>query len=593
MTDHLPELPKMYFAKAGKCTYARTYRNEWTEKKDGSGKQAVKRDVKKVGTIDSPSGVGKINFTTEFLLQYPQLLQFNVYRVKNESDTAVTAFTLEFRAAATDVKVPDSPFIVHKKCGATLVFDKLLERDPLLHCLQHTFTQSWDKILSVAYFMLLNPDAKADKYNFFAAEHRLPCPDKLYPSKLSRLFAAIDDGKIMSFFSRYLKELTVGKYINTHRFWAMDSTSLSTYSHLPKAAYGNNKQDESLPQLNLLALTDTLTSRPLFYQIFNGSIPDLASCTCTFETLLNLGAHSFVAVADRGFFSKHNLAAIHKLGYHFVICVPHEKATSYQPCIDEAVRAFASDNLFDLASGLNVYTCKEQVTVAPGVTAYAHVFFNRVHAAADNAFYQRRLKEVEKLYTAKQELTPETEEFLQDNFNLESDGTLSLKKDVYQRTANNAGIFMVLSDSIKQPRVAARAYRSRNAVEVNFATLKTRMNVKRLRVGTEETLTGKCFVQFVALSLYTLLDRKIRQAKRRDDNLPCPCLQDMLAQLDSVEEYFFPATKSYVVEPISKTARECFAFFRVHPPVSRYEKGLNPYNQQKTAFKPHGEDLKR
>ncbi|WP_187363654.1 IS1634 family transposase, partial [Succinatimonas hippei] len=263
------------------------------------------------------------------------------------------------------------PHITCTSIGMSLVLDELLKRDVLLECLEQVFAGHYRQLLSAAYYMVMEPDAKLSRLGAFARSYRMPAAaEELYPTALTK---------------RHL--------LSKRRMWALDSTSVSTYAELNDAAYGRNKQDEVLPQINVMMITDEDSSRPLYYQYFNGSIPDVSECVNTFELLLNLGVHSFVAVADRGFFSAANMAVITDKGYHFLMCVPYEKCTGYQQYIDEALLAFTRDNLFDLRCGQNVYTCKEQTAVAGSKhKAYVHVFYNHEASGAQIDHYQRRLK---------------------------------------------------------------------------------------------------------------------------------------------------------------------------------------------------------
>ena len=598
MTDQIPALPKLYFASAGKFTYARTYKNVWKPKKSGDGMVAIKTNIKKVGRIDSTSGIGVINFDNSFYSLFPDFKNYNVIRCRS----ADNKFFIEIKPKS-EAELPEPVYIKSYSIGAVLVLNKLLERDPLLESLKELFPDSWQLILSFAYFMVMEPDAKAERLSIFAQEVALPYKDEIYPSKLTRLLQSLTNSKIEEFFRIYLRKLTTGKILSGKRFWAIDSTSISTYAKLAEASYGKNKQDEELPQLNVMFVTDEDSGRPLYFQHFNGSIPDMAACVEIFEMLLNLGVHSFVAVADRGFFSETNMAALIDKGYHFVMCVPFERCSSYQSYIYEAQAAMAADNLYSLRCDQEVYTSPKQEDVGGGHKAHVHVFFNK-HAASDQAIaYQKRLKAVEKDYFSQKTLTAENVQFMlnnfehdeQGNFKEQGKGKLALNKREYQRNINNCGVFLAVSDSVKRAEIAYEAYASRQAIEQNFRALKDRMQIKRLRVSTEESLDGKCFIEFLAVTLNTFIDKIITRVKQKEgaNRLPHHSVMGILDELRGIRETYFSETKEYVVSPISKKQRDCLALFGVKPPVSHYEEGLATANQVTVAPKPHGEGLKK
>ena len=599
-----PELPKLYFVKSGNYTYARMYRNAWQDKKSGSGKTAVKTHTKTVGRIDNKEGAGIIKFSSDFLRVHPQLNKFSVSRTVAEDAVSSGKYRLVFAPLNPDEELYALPHITCTSIGMSLVLDELLKRDVLLECLEQVFAGHYRQLLSAAYYMVMEPDAKLSRLGAFARNYRMPAAaEELYPTALTRMLAAITPEKVQLFFKSYLTELTKRHLLSKRRMWALDSTSVSTYAELNDAAYGRNKQDEVLPQINVMMITDEDSSRPLYYQYFNGSIPDVSDCVNTFELLLNLGVHSFVAVADRGFFSAANMTVIADKGYHFLMCVPYEKCTGYQQYIDEALLAFTRDNLFDLRCGQNVYTCKEQTAVAGSKhKAYVHVFYNHEASGAQIDHYQRRLKEVKELFMHKQILTAQELAFLYSNYCTDKDTGVLILNDkhepildtgAYNNVIKNAGIYLTVSDHIKYADVAYRAYTRRKCIEDTFATLKTRMQLKRLRVSSEDSLCGKCFIEFIALTLYSFLYRRLEGSGKSRQELPHHTLTGIMDELRGIKEYYFSATHEHVINPLSKKQRECLDLFNVKYPKSYYDNELAEANRRKEALKPHGNDLRR
>lgn len=57
-----------------KC-YVRTYHNVWRpSKKAPSKKQAVKENVRNIGVINDPDGIGVIEFYEDFVSSHPELM---------------------------------------------------------------------------------------------------------------------------------------------------------------------------------------------------------------------------------------------------------------------------------------------------------------------------------------------------------------------------------------------------------------------------------------------------------------------------------------------------------------------------------------
>ncbi len=195
--------------------------------------------------------------------------------------------------------------------------NKLPYSEPL-SCSQ--ITKLLKKLLSLGLFCA-NDNGNgfvADHYSYYARRNKLPYSEPLSCSQITKLLKNISEASVLNFFSEYAKQLYENNSLNKNRFWALDSTSISTYSRYLDAKYGHNKQGEDLPQVNVMMMTDEKSGRPLFYEMFNGSIPDISTIAKTFKMLLQLDVRSFVAVMDRGYYSKDNLSSIINCGYHFL-----------------------------------------------------------------------------------------------------------------------------------------------------------------------------------------------------------------------------------------------------------------------------------
>ena len=157
----------------------------------------------------------------------------------------------------------------------------------------------------------------------------------------------------------------------------------------------------------------------------------------------------------------------------------------------------------------------------------------------------------------------------------------------------NAGIFVTVSDNIKYADVAYRAYSRRMCIEETIATLKTRMQLKRLRVSSEDSLCGKCFIEFIALTLYSFLYQRLEAAKKAEAEIPHHSLSGIMDELSGIKDYYFSDTHEHVINPLSKKQKMCLDIFKVKYPKSYYDTELAEVNRRKQALKPHGDDLRK
>lgn len=127
------------------------------------------------------------------------------------------------------------------------MFDKLADELGLTADLKVCFPDSYKKLLSIAYYLILednNPLYRFEKWNF---THKHPYGADISSPRSSEFFSSITDEQINKFFRLQ------GKRRVDDEYWAYDSTSISSYSEtLAQVQYGKNKEDDKLPQLNLL-----------------------------------------------------------------------------------------------------------------------------------------------------------------------------------------------------------------------------------------------------------------------------------------------------------------------------------------------------
>jgi len=97
----------------------------------------------------------------------------------------------------------------------------------------------------------------------------------------------------------------------------IDSTHIPSLSeHLSVNAMGYNPQHSYDPQIRLMYIFSAQMQQPVYYRLINGNITDVTSMkTCVDE----LNAKDVVFIADKGFYSKKNVADLKSASIHFII----------------------------------------------------------------------------------------------------------------------------------------------------------------------------------------------------------------------------------------------------------------------------------
>lgn len=150
-----------------------------------------------------------------------------------------------------------------------------------------------------------------------------------------------------------------------------------------------------------MLITEQHSGRPVYYEYFNGSVPDMAAAASSFDKLVHLNLRSFIAVMDRGYYSSANIAAIINQGYHLLLCAPIELVNTYDDIIAEAeaVQAFTTGQYFHPLCQQNIFT-KEQELVFElkgrqvKHNLFVHVCYNQIEAAYETVRIQEKRNKI-------------------------------------------------------------------------------------------------------------------------------------------------------------------------------------------------------
>ena len=204
----------------------------------------------------------------------------------------------------------------HLYYGATYLFDRLADELGLTTDLKQCFPDSYKKLLSIAYYLILednNPLYRFEKWNF---THKHPYGADISSPRSSEFFSSITDEQINKFFKLQGRRRVEDEY------WAYDSTSISSYSEtLAQIQYGKNKEDDKLPQLNLLLVFGEESGLPFYYRKLAGNIPDSKTVKHLLEDLDILGFGKTKFVMDRGFYSEDNINGLYREHVKFLVGV--------------------------------------------------------------------------------------------------------------------------------------------------------------------------------------------------------------------------------------------------------------------------------
>ncbi len=476
-----------------------------------------------------------------------------------------------------DSTVPKKPGSVpatkatRKYYGATYLLDVIGDELGIAADLKKCFPQDYKKILSIAYFLILEENNSLSRFEKWDTLHKHPHNENIPSQRSSELFASITEESKENFFKLQ------GKRRAENEYWAYDITSISSYSEqLRSVQYGKNKEDDRLPQFNLAMIFGEESGLPFYYRHFAGNIPDSKTIKNLLAELDVLGFHKVKLVMDRGFYSEANVNALYKEHLKFLMAVK-TSLSFVRKELDVIYDTFRSFEHYNENYELYTHTVQTKWnytqerpykgdTITGKKRIYVHYYFNIEKAAEDEKSFDKKLLKLRReLESGKR--VPENEKQYAKYFITKTTpkrGTIvTVKQEVIDKAKRYYGYFVLVSNEKMDAITALEIYRNKDLVEKGFGNLKERLNLRRALVSSEQSLNGKLFVEFVALIYLSYIKKKMQENNLFKDYT----LQGALDKLDVIECFEHPGQDLRLGE-ILKKQNQLYLDLGVVPPSS-------------------------
>lgn len=453
--------------------------------------------------------------------------------------------------------------------GASYLLNEIGKETGVEADLKACFPDTYKKILSIAYYLILETNNSLSRFTHWQKLHIHPFGEDIPSQRSSELFQSIEEKERMSFFQKQ------GKRRIEKEYWAFDVTTISSYSEvLKQVKNGKNKENDWLPQINLALLFGEESGLPFYYRKLPGNISDVKTVKQLMHEFDVMGYKKVNVILDRGFYSKKNIDELYRNHQKFVIGV--KLGLKYVKDILEEER----ENLklwSNLQTQFGAYgLCRtieweyEQDRPYKGDVlkekrrAYLLLYYNPEKAAKDQmdmneyltSLYNDLMEGTEREYCAKDY----TKYFVVSN-TPKRGRKITPREDVMREEAKNYGYFALLSNEVKDPYEALSLYRSKDIVEKAFGNLKERLNFRRMQVSSELSLNGKLFVEFIALIYLSYVKKKMQDAKLFDKWT----MQGLLDELDTIELFEAPGY-GRVLGEITEKQKALYKAFGVNDP---------------------------
>lgn len=518
-----PELPKLIVNGNGKYKYVFTYTNAWNKEAKQSRRQKGARSVGRYVPVEGKEGCGEIFFSEEFKAEHPELDVLRVFRYKGGR--------MEFKPIDDETHRVVEPQVVRRlHGGATWALNQIVGQSVIGRALKAVFPKYNValKLLSLAYYLVIERNSSLCDYEEFAECTWLPYQRALTGGAISRMLKRISRNDVL----KLLKHLSTeyrkdhGDEIREGHFWALDSTSITSYSTgITSVEYGHNKDLMEAPQTNVLLIVDQKTGELVYWRNFDGNVPDVSTVRNTIAELaaMKIDTDNVVLVTDRGYGSRANYDDLLRNGISFINNTRLNQGTSLKELVDK--------NYSGLLDWNNEISFINQTAVTVPIewfydefpvkgkkaqrnskkTVYAHIYFSQaLHNEATANLKQRLSKFVENYNKNPEKAPDDSEQVIQNYLEKTKDGKVRISMSKVDQRLRYAGVRVLMSDAISDARECYVAYEERNQVEYAFNTLKSRLNCNRTQVESSEAWESKLMLQMIATAIAGMVRARVK-----------------------------------------------------------------------------------
>jgi len=449
--------------------------------------------------------------------------------------------------------------------GATHLLDCIGDTIGIKKDLENAFGgDTYKKILSLVYFLILEGESSMYRFPKFAKTHKHPNEEVISSQRISEIFSSISENEKTLFFKERIKRCLKNEYL------AYDTTSISSYSEtMEQIKYGHNKDLESLPQINLALVFGEEAMLPVYYRKMPGNISDISTIKKLLIDMDFLGLEKINFVLDRGFYSVDNINSLYRMRHKFVIA-GRANSTLIKTSIGEVYDKIKDFSNYNIEHNIYCitkesrwkyeYQNKRGEKASENRLLYIHVYYDGVRAESEKKDFIKKLKFLEETYNDGS--CSDSQKTLFDKYFIlkETKNTVSFahNQEAINSHMQNFGYFVLLSNHITGADTAISIYRNKDVVEKTFFNLKNRLDMKRTKVSSEESLEGKIFVNFVALVYISY----IHQIMLNNDLYKNYSMASLLDEIDVIESYEYHGKKSHISE-VTKRQRDILHCFDI------------------------------
>jgi hypothetical protein len=443
--------------------------------------------------------------------------------------------------------------------GATYLLLAISKITGLYDDLKSSFPSINDKLLSLAFYLVLENNSPLTRFNKWEKIHVNPYGKTLDLQTISNLLSEITEDKKNNFFKMRINRCL------SQEFLFYDITSMSSYSEIcHKFNFIDNKEYNIINKINLNIIIDKNYFVPVYYRYLPDSISDLTMIKNFIIEAKLLQIHDLIFFMDKRSYNDYKINNLLSKEYKFILCVENnlpvvsDFIVNSVDKIDNTKNLLSSYNIYCQSKVINIY---ENLTGSEKFNVFLHIFYDPHVAISDKIAFQRKVKQaINNFYDNK--ASSQDLNFLHKYCyiikKLNNDYQLKMNADVIDAEISKFGFNSLISNYVKDSDKALSFYMIKNIIEESFINLKDRFNYYSYIIKSDIIIEGAIFIQFIALSLTLYLHNKMKTNNLYDTY----SLEELLDSLDIIKRYEYKDNEFYY-DQISKEQAEIFKIFDI------------------------------
>jgi len=404
--------------------------------------------------------------------------------------------------------------------GAPILLNKIIDNLGLDDILRDIHDEDFAKLVDIVNYIIIEETGAMQHFPSYAWNHFV----------LSK--HVYDDSTISRFFSKGISTDQIEKFLNVWNrkrksekmYISYDSTNINnTGKGIEYTEFGNAKDDETKPQINLSFAVDHLDATPLFYELYPGSIIDNSQVKYMINKGVKYGYKNVGVIIDRGYFSSDNIKYFDKNGIDFLLMVKMNANFIQENLKDIKANLMLSNENFISKYQIYGKTVVGNISKTDKKKRYIHYFYDNMKAQEERNNMLTKLSELEIGLQEKLSSKIATEEELvsyKKYFRLTfTDGYLTKytrNNNTINEEINDYGFFAMVTSEKMTASEAIDMYRKRDSIEKLFRALKTGFEYDNVKVYSKLSLESKTHLIFIASIIRNTLFNSLEKIKDTD-----------------------------------------------------------------------------